>query len=816
MMDRQKSIRFLRSSGLTPVKVRPGEKSAFGDWDARTAHSVVAEVVLRELELDTSLNLAALFHGRYIDLDFDNDDQYLKAVIDKFIPRTSLVWGRASKPKSHRVYLLDENLERNTWTSQLKLIKDLKIGDRSLSIELRGGSTSNGLYSVLPGSIHPSGELYEWDGASDPSVSPPLVTFFELQRGIRMAQAVALMSSYWLPGTRNEMSLALSGLMWRIRAATLSVLQVDDEKDLQNQEVFVLNDRDAYSLFETVLEVADENRQDHQSRRLNFKNTWKKLTNDPSMKITGGKRVAELIGEEGQEVVKCLYRLLSDNPDIEVLEDLTEKFCIWYGQGVLIDTHLVQKGLLKTWMSRDQATNSLGDQKIRIAGKKIPIVPLLFNIQTIRRVLGYTFDPSKKEIVIENRQGVWVNTWKGFDVEPCSQTVPDTQVEPFISYIREIVANNNEDVHQWLLAWLADIFQQPHRKPGTALVLLGVQGAGKTFLGEHIISKIIGKKHSAQTSSIQALTQKHNSDMEAKLFLQCDEAIHSYQKDIAARLKSLITEDHIRVEPKGVDAYETPNHMRYLFTSNEEHRALFIDPSPHERRFTVLKVNETRARDTEYWTHMHRWTGTNLDKILRWLMDYKYDKKLIRRPYDTMAKQDMQRQGIDAEVSWLISRIALGFPLGERHHQHWWNAFDKDLITEKDKNEDTLVRDAWPNTVHLPTIEADFRAYVREHGRTVYSGSITTALRSILPNGSLKNIGQMSIKYLDLKTGRTVKERPRMYSWPSSEDIHRFLKDRYGEIIDVVLQDEIAVLEFGAKNDQHDEEINEEIGGVDY
>jgi hypothetical protein len=96
-----------------------------------------------------------------------------------------------------------------------------------------------------------------------------------------------------------------------------------------------------------------------------------------------------------------------------------------------------------------------------------------------------------------------VNQWKGWAVEPCPQRVMDEEVEPFTDYVRSIVCSGNDDHYEWVMAWLADIFQHPGEKPGTALVLVGVQGAGKTFLGEHVLGKIIGSgstTHSLRTS----------------------------------------------------------------------------------------------------------------------------------------------------------------------------------------------------------------------------------------------------------------------------------------------------------------------------
>jgi hypothetical protein len=463
------------------------------------------------------------------------------------------------------------------------------IDEQSYSLEIRGGKPENGLFSVLPGSTHPSGERVEWTDGVDPTVGGAFVEIERLVRALRLSVATSMLVPHWNSGLRNDLSLALAGTLWRIRHSSLAAygLGIDEEPP---SDQYLLTEDDALAILDTVMALSGDEENDRRSRILNFKNTWRKLTVEPESKVTGGKVLAALIGDSvGPRVVKALYRLLSDNEAAEQMEALAEQFVMWYGQGVLIDMKMVSNSRATPWMTKIQAENSLAGKNLNIGGNKIPVHKLLFTSAAIQRVHGLTFDPSCDELLVNTEEGLHVNQWRGFQVKPSDQRVTAEQIEPFMTYVREVIADGNEEYAHWVFSWLADSLINPHQKPGTALVLVGVEGAGKTFLGEHILRKIIGPTHSGQTNSVSTLTHNFNTIIDNKIFIQCDEAVHSYQRDVASRLKSLITDKDIIIEPKGINAYRKPNHIRLMFTSNEEHAAIFISPSPYERRFTVLR-----------------------------------------------------------------------------------------------------------------------------------------------------------------------------------------------------------------------------------
>lgn len=810
MDHRKASIQFLRSTGLIPVKVRPGQKDPFPEWDPRQAIHINRDLVIADLEHRKELNVGALFAGRYIDLDLDDTPKtgklagvrnpYLGAALDYFLPRTPYIWGRKSKKRSHRVYGLTEDFDRAPYGPILRYLKKLtegEIDDQSYSIEFRGGKPENGLFSVLPGSTNPSGEVVEWDAEFDPTVAGPHVEFHNLLRTVRLAVACALLAPYWSPGNRNDLSLALAGTLWRIRTSTLGAIGLTSEEDAP-EGMYVLDYDDAEAIFKCLIELTNDKHGDERQRMLNLKNSWRKLDGEVGAKVSGGKVLAELIGQDaGTKVVRALYRLLSDNEAAETVEKLAEEYVMWYGPGVIIDLKMVVNNRAVCWMTRDQTLNSMGGKSVKIGDVKVPIAKLLFTSPIIHRVGGLTFDPSSTDLVVNTPEGAMVNQWRGFAVKPADQQVSREEISHFYDYVTEVIADGNEDTAHWVFAWLADFLQNPSKKPGTALVLVGVEGAGKTFLGEHVLGKIIGPNHYGQTNSVSTLTHNFNTIIDNKIFIQCDEAVHSYQKDVASRLKSIITDEKFIVEPKGINAYIKPNHMRFLFTSNEEAAAIFISASKHERRFTVLRVPPIRATDLDYWRKLREWTPQALPKIMRWLQDYRYDRQLIMRPVETEAKRELQRTGLDTEVSWILSRIAEGFPLSDRTQKYWFEAFHDQNMSEEDQTRNVRRRDVWPNLIMQSMLEDDYRAYVRSMGKPVYSGSVMTTIKKVFPKNSIMPNVQKTVSYVDQRTDQRSKERIRLHTFPGAEDILDHLTERYGSVIQAELK--TMIQDFDAK-----------------
>ena len=122
------------------------------------------------------------------------------------------------------------------------------------------------------------------------------------------------------------------------------------------------------------------------------------------------------------------------------------------------------------------------------------------------------------------------NMWHGFAVEE-----KEGDCRLFRWHLYENVCQCNRQRYKYLLAWLADIVQNPGHKAGTAIVLVGKQGTGKSIVGD-IMARLLGRHH-RQVSSLRFVTGRFNSHLKDCLPLQCDEAFFAGDHQAAGTLK---------------------------------------------------------------------------------------------------------------------------------------------------------------------------------------------------------------------------------------------------------------------------------------
>jgi len=131
--------------GFSPVPIPPGEKGPrMKGWqDLKIQESDVSKHFKGNKNIGLILGEPS---GGLTDVDIDSMNALKIAPL--FLPETKMISGRASKPKSHYFYTCEG----------AKTMKFVDPEDGSTIIEIR----STGAQTVVPPSIHPSGERVKW------------------------------------------------------------------------------------------------------------------------------------------------------------------------------------------------------------------------------------------------------------------------------------------------------------------------------------------------------------------------------------------------------------------------------------------------------------------------------------------------------------------------------------------------------------------------------------------------------------------------------------------------------------------------------
>lgn len=181
------------------------------------------------------------------------------------------------------------------------------------------------------------------------------------------------------------------------------------------------------------------------------------------------------------------------------------------------------------------------------------------------------------------------NTWEGWQVQP-----QPGSCDTVLRHIREVLAAGDPAWEAYLLDWLALRFQKPGGTMGTALVLLGPQGNGKSWLGV-LLKRLAGVACAiaARGDYIVGRFTVHLRDIN---ILIAEEAVFARDPQVRSRLKALITDGTMVVEGKGLPAQEVRNHIGLVMLTNEEHGA---PAEAGDRRFAVVRTGA--KRDPAYY-----------------------------------------------------------------------------------------------------------------------------------------------------------------------------------------------------------------------
>ena len=206
-----------RKRGCSPICIQVGEKGpkTKGWQNLRHNEHDIPTVFGRVCNIGLMLGEPS---GWLIDADFDCQEAVALAPL--FLPATGWMSGRKSKRKSHWWYIAEV---RKTTTYKY---------EGGMLVELR----STRLQTVVPPSLHPSGERYEWDEYDQPA----RVDAVELSRAVAYLAAAALLARNWPrgEGSRQSVALAISGYLLRgglpqevVEKIVQAAAHADEEQD---------------------------------------------------------------------------------------------------------------------------------------------------------------------------------------------------------------------------------------------------------------------------------------------------------------------------------------------------------------------------------------------------------------------------------------------------------------------------------------------------------------------------------------------------------------------------------------------------------
>jgi hypothetical protein len=207
--------------------------------------------------------------------------------------------------------------------------------------------------------------------------------------------------------------------------------------------------------------------------------------------------------------------------------------------------------------------------------------------ETMRTYYRYNYYPDNSMCPVN-----CYNLWKPFPILKTALD-PDADTSKIYNFINTLLGDCNE----YVLNWLAHIVQQPWRKTEVCVLLYGVQGCGKSTIGEYLLRKIIGESKMLITSKADKMFGKF-VNTQGKLLAILNECSGKDTFNICDILKDAISMTMTEQEKKGVDAVAVTDYTNFIFTTNN---ILCAKINDNTRRYVIYETSNKMIGNSKYF-----------------------------------------------------------------------------------------------------------------------------------------------------------------------------------------------------------------------
>lgn len=268
------------------------------------------------------------------------------------------------------------------------------------------------------------------------------------------------------------------------------------------------------------------------------------------------------------------------------------------------------------------------------------------------------------------------------------------------THITDILCGGKPELYDWVLDWMADLYQDPANPKGCAVVMHGIEGCGKgTFM--EALGRTMGR-HYKHVTQEEHLTGRFNGHLQDSLLTFADEVTYGGSRKTAGNLKAMVTEPKLTVERKGVDAYSFKNCARIGVASNED---WFIPAGPQSRRWLVLNVLPDKASDANWFGAIYKeMDNGGLEAMMHELMNREIKSNLKVAPVTDALKGQRQR--------FMESRM-------DSVHAWWYDCLEARNIEIVCYLSESMEEAVWPQLVKKPDLYDNYKGWTKNSGLPV-------------------------------------------------------------------------------------------------
>ncbi|WP_153448681.1 primase-helicase family protein [Vibrio algicola] len=257
-----------------------------------------------------------------------------------------------------------------------------------------------------------------------------------------------------------------------------------------------------------------------------------------------------------------------------------------------------------------------------------------------------------------------LNGFEGLKVQLESMTTSRASMR-FFEHVHDNICNSDYEAFKQFVAWMANIIQDPAKRPQFAPVLRSAEkGTGKSTVME-ILCQVVGVQQSMMTSDAEHIWGRFVAGLINKLLVVGEEISWGGNKKSEGVLKDSVTGNMLVVERKGVDMEMHTKYYRLALLSND---AWVVPASNDERRYLVLDVNPQKAQNKEYFAPFYsgKTKHGGFDKTMLRELTYIFSNLDISNidltaAVKTDGLKQQQAVSVDHIVKWWANCLETGY-----------------------------------------------------------------------------------------------------------------------------------------------------------
>ena len=270
-----------------------------------------------------------------------------------------------------------------------------------------------------------------------------------------------------------------------------------------------------------------------------------------------------------------------------------------------------------------------------------------------------------------------LNLWTPFYVEmlPFSSTTSDESgeykksMDLVLKHIDILCAHDEAD-SLFLQKWIGQMLKYPATKT-VAPTLISEPGAGKGTL-LYMIERMIGSNKMLETTDPALhVWGSFNELMVNKFFINCDELDYKSQKECDGKIKGLITNSNLTINPKGSKSFTIQSYHRFFYTSNNE---VPVKTDKGDRRNKIIRSSDEKIGDAEYFIALR--AALNNDIVLRMIYEYLTSLDGLDIFHTLRIEQN--------EYQKTLSEASVPIPQQFLRHMAWTYEQDSELFTSSE------------------------------------------------------------------------------------------------------------------------------------